>query len=78
MEKQYAIFRKGSLRTFTPVFRGFIKAKSGAGAIKKMFEKDKRMGGTNRIRKNDIYYAIPSIGKFQFNPDKKGSWKKPR
>ena len=56
MEKQYAIFRKGSLRTFTPVFRGFIKAKSGAGAIKKMFEKDKRMGGTNRIRKNEIYY----------------------
>jgi len=43
-----------------------------------MMDKDKRMGRGRRISKKGIYYAISNVGRFQFNGDGKGNFKKPR
>jgi len=75
---QYMILQKGSTRNFKPIFRGFENASTGSQAIKKMMDKDKRMGRGRRISKSQIYYAIPSVGRFQYNGDGKGNFKKPR
>jgi len=75
---QYMILQKGSTRNFKPIFRGFENASTGSQAIKKMMDKDKRMGRGRRISKNQIYYAISNVGRFQFNGDGKGNFKRPR
>jgi len=48
---QYMILQKGSTRNFKPIFRGFENATTGSQAIKKMMDKDKRMGRGRRIGK---------------------------
>ena len=75
---QYMILQKGSTRNFKPIFKGFENAPTGRKAIEKMMDKDKRMGRGRRISKSQIYYAIPNVGKFQYNGDGKGNFKKPR
>ena len=72
------ILQKGSTRNFTPIFRGFESASTGSQAIKKMMDKDKRMGRGRRISKKGIYYAISNVGRFQFNGDGKGNFKRAR
>ena len=75
---QYMILQKVCKRNFKPIFKGFENAPTGRKAIKKMMDKDKRMGRGRRISKKGIYYAISNVGRFQFNGDGKGNFKRAR
>lgn len=75
---RYSVFTKPKFGTNSVKFRGTYEGKSAAQVLKRMYG----MGALKRT--DDVVYAIPDVGRFQYNKVKSkmgvsvGTYRKPK